>query len=397
MYRNISSCNALASAVESFTQLPRPQFKYLRHTKTPSSYLQSYLQSYLRSVSTRRASTNDNPDSRSRQENHKLPIMSSGEFRYQGFSYGPFNPTAPVFIPFQHHGHQTTIRGVGTDTGVLLHQASQASTSAAQNTSSQPVSLHPLWYILYSLTSYSNGVVANKRFRPRSPKQPPSAASGGIPEPTPEYLMLASLPPFILPYTRRILVVIDLNGTLLFRPSRTNPTSFIERPHARVFLSYCIEVFNVVIWSSAKPNNVYSMCKQLMTEEQLSRVVAIWGRDRFNLSRSDYTKRVDCYKRLTTLWADPAIAASHPDAENGARWSQKDTVLVDDSVEKARSEPYNLVEIPEFKGNPREDDRVLPQVHDYLNECSRQADISTYMRVSPFRAVPLQKPVPIQQ
>ncbi|KAI1415167.1 HAD-like protein [Hypoxylon sp. FL1857] len=217
---------------------------------------------------------------------------------------------------------------------------------------------------------------------------PPSAASGGIPEPTQEYLRYASIPPFILPHPRPILVVIDLNGTLLHRPSRHHPTSFVERPFARTFLGYCISVFKVVFWSSAKLHNVEQMCKQLLTPEQLEKVVAIWGRDRFGLTEEDYMQRVQCYKRLSTLWNDEQIAASHPDAALGKRWSQADTLLIDDSVEKARSEPYNLVRIPEFKGDEEEKGYILPQVHDYINECSRQADISTFIHSRPFKEDP---------
>ncbi|KAL7625021.1 hypothetical protein AAE478_004235 [Parahypoxylon ruwenzoriense] len=220
-------------------------------------------------------------------------------------------------------------------------------------------------------------------------KAQPSAESGGIPSPTAEYLLQASLPPFSLPYARNILVVIDLNGTLLYRPNRRrSPSSFVERPHARTFLSYCVNTFSVAIWSSARPANVARMCQQLLKPEDFERVVAVWGRDHFGLSPADYNERVQCYKRLSMLWADPVIAASHPEKAAGKRWSQRDTVLVDDSLEKGRSEPYNLIEIPEFSGDENDKDYILPQVHDYLNECSRQVDISTYIKNQPFRVTP---------
>jgi hypothetical protein len=130
------------------------------------------------------------------------------------------------------------------------------------------------------------------------------------------------------------------------------------------------------------------MCKQLISPEDATKVIAVWGRDRFGLSSGDYIQRVQCYKRLSVLWNDPIVAASHPLAANGEKWSQLNTVLVDDSLEKAKSEPYNLVQIPEFEGNAMEPGFVLPQVHDYLNECSRQANISAYMKSMPFKVKP---------
>ncbi|KAI0205387.1 HAD-like domain-containing protein [Astrocystis sublimbata] len=216
----------------------------------------------------------------------------------------------------------------------------------------------------------------------------PSAESGGVPDPTAKYLRIASQPPFLLPQPRNILVVVDLNGTLLHRPSRHAPTRFIERPNAQPFLSYCVNTFTVVVWSSARSQNVVNMCNQLLSPEDKAKVVAVWSRDNFGLSKSDYNSRVQCYKRLTALWNNPVVAASHPLAASGEKWNQLNTVLVDDSMEKARSEPFNLIQIPEFEGHAQEPGFVLPQVHDYLNACSQQANISAYMKTQPFRMKP---------
>jgi len=214
----------------------------------------------------------------------------------------------------------------------------------------------------------------------------PSAESGGVPDPTPQYIAQAALPSIILPEPRPILVVLDLNGTLLYRAFR-NRAKYIARPHAEPFLAYSASRFRLVIWSSAQPRNVVTMCSRLLTPEARQSVVAIWARDKFGLTRDDYTARTQCYKRLSLLWNDAQIAASHPLAASGGRWDQTNTVLVDDSVEKARSEPYNLVEIPEFHG----DDaglggaEVLPQVHDYLNTLAWRSNISAYIRENKFK------------
>lgn len=212
----------------------------------------------------------------------------------------------------------------------------------------------------------------------------PSAESGGIPNPTPEYLKLASEPPARLESPKPILIVLDLNGTLLHRPTK-NPRAFVARPHALTFINYLLSRFWVAVWSSAQPANVGAMIDNLIEDKaQRDRLVAIWGRDRFGLSRHDYTQRVQVYKRLTRLWVDPEVAASHPGVARGERWDQSNTVLVDDSTEKARSEPHNLVRVPEFVGNLYETPQVLPQVHDYLNELSFQANVSSYIRATPF-------------
>lgn len=213
---------------------------------------------------------------------------------------------------------------------------------------------------------------------------PPSQASGGVPDPTPEYLALASQPPFLLPQPRSLLVIVDLNGTLLHRPGR-DPVHFVERPFARSFLSYIVNTFTVVIWSSARRENVGAMCRQLLSPKDHTKLVAIWDRNNFGLSKTDFDMRVLCYKRLTALWNDPVVAASHPD---GGKWSQLNTVLVDDTTEKARSEPFNLVQVPEFSFEAKKADVVLPQVHEYLNQCSQQANVSAYIKGQPFQVDP---------
>ncbi|KAF2969345.1 hypothetical protein GQX73_g4204 [Xylaria multiplex] len=194
---------------------------------------------------------------------------------------------------------------------------------------------------LNTTTMGSRQPQASKGIRIRDQTIQPSPESGGIPDPTPEYLALASHPPFVLPQPRNILVVVDLNGTLLHRPNRHDPTRFVERPFARSFLSYCVNTFRVVIWSSARPDNVKKNV------------------------RATINARRPCqgYRDLG-LWNDPVIAASHPMAANGEKWSQLNTVLVDDSIDKARSEPFNLIQIPEFigRGGREREERFIGMV-----------------------------------
>jgi hypothetical protein len=180
----------------------------------------------------------------------------------------------------------------------------------------------------------------------------------------------------------------DLNGTLLYRPNKRNPFNFIQRPHAREFLNYCIDTFHVAIWSSARPENVDKMVAQLLSPAQRAKCVVIWARDQLGLCPADYSARVQVYKRLGVIWNDPHVLASHPVAAHGQRWDQTNTVLVDDSIEKGRSEPYNILQLPEFEGLKTEPLDVLPQVHDYLNTLCYQANISSYIRDRPFQVNP---------
>ncbi|KAJ4328036.1 hypothetical protein N0V84_001566 [Fusarium piperis] len=223
-----------------------------------------------------------------------------------------------------------------------------------------------------------------RQSRAPSPTKTPSKESGGVPNPTPQYLAQAHLEPHRLAQPRRILIVMDLNGTLLHRPNKRRPFHFVERPYAKAFLSYCLDTFHVAIWSSARPDNVSKMVDQLLTPEQRERCLFVWGRDTFGLCKADYDAKVQVYKRLTSVWSDPRITA----AQAGGKWDQTNTILVDDSLEKGRSEPFNLLQIPEFSGLSAEVPNVLPQVHDYLNDLAHEADISRFVRQSPFKLDP---------
>ncbi|KAI1126060.1 HAD-like domain-containing protein [Nemania abortiva] len=316
-----------------------------------------------------------------------ISIMSAGSAGYTdptGYSAylaynaaaATFNPLAPSFNPPPQSQPTSYLLPLG-EANAIVPDSAPAQSSLAPN----PQEQNPH-------TSAHSRRSPSLKAAQRDKIIQPSLKSGGVPDPTQEYLTLASHPPFLLPQPRNMLVVVDLNGTLLHRPSRHSPTRFVERPYARPFLSYCVNTFTVVIWSSARPRNVSNMCNQLLTPEDRAKVVAVWNRDSFGLSKADYNQRVQCYKRLTALWNDPDVAASHPMAASGEKWSQLNTVLVDDSIEKARSEPFNLLQIPEFFGNAKEAGFVLPQVHDYLNDCSQQANVSSYIKGQPFKIKP---------
>lgn len=288
-----------------------------------------------------------------------LPQPGSDQAQQPNFNHF-FSPPIPpaFFMPMPNANHQQQVN----TTTMPIHQPSHV-----RNENERPQS--------------TNGGGGGKANRPSI--QPPSRESGGIPDPTPAYLVRASFLPQRRAHPGPLLVVIDLNGTVLHRPSSKQSSRFLARRHAPEFVRYCVRTFWVVIWSSARPENVFRMVDQLLPPDDLRQVVAVWGREKFNLTVADYNARTQCYKRLTTLWGDPVVRATYPYQEGC--WNQGNTVLIDDSAEKARSEPHNAITLPEFTGDVNEGMDVLPGVHDYLNELCYQEDVSAYMRANPFK------------
>ncbi|KAL9102909.1 MAG: hypothetical protein Q9163_002001 [Psora crenata] len=198
------------------------------------------------------------------------------------------------------------------------------------------------------------------------------------PNPTAAYLSQAEIPPTRLPTPQRLLLVLDLNGTLLSR--KIGSTQYTPRSSLTDFLEYCCSNHSVLIWSSATPHNVNGICAQLFTSEQRTRLVGQWGRDTFGLTPGQYKKRVQVYKRLSRIWDSPHLLKyPHPHTAKGESWGQHNTVLIDDSAEKAASEPYNCIKVPEFTSNSKEKEDLLAQVVGWLEEARRWGDVSAFV------------------
>lgn len=199
------------------------------------------------------------------------------------------------------------------------------------------------------------------------------------PTPTQAYMQHTLKPAQTLASPRPLLVILDLNGTLLVRQKFGGSNPFIARPRVEDFLAYLFANHVVMVWSSARPNNVDSMLSNLLTPEQRDEIVAVWARDKLRLTPEMYDKKVQVYKQLSWVWSDASIRGKKP-------WSQADTVLIDDSAEKAAAEPYNMIELEEFEAKPEQMKMdVLDQVREYLENLKWQHDVSSYIKRHPFK------------
>ena len=207
------------------------------------------------------------------------------------------------------------------------------------------------------------------------------------PKPSQNYMMQAHNAPVQLTSPQRLLLILDLNGTLLFRPNAS--TTFTPRPCLEEFLNYSCANHSILIWSSAKPYNVKGVCEQLFTPKQREALLGEWGRDTLDLTAQQYASRVQVYKRLDKVWNDPKIEASHPGSKQSGTWGQHNTLLIDDSAIKASAQPYNHIEVPEYiRSNKKREGAnktaVLAQVVGYVEEARRWSDVSAFVRRRKF-------------
>ncbi|KAJ9612525.1 hypothetical protein H2200_004122 [Cladophialophora chaetospira] len=181
--------------------------------------------------------------------------------------------------------------------------------------------------------------------RPNWNKEVPGPAA---PTPTKEYKRDAEFDPVVRPEPQKLLVVLDLNGTLLVRPNKRKPQNIIVRPGVPALLDYLFRNHVVMIYSSAKPQNCAAMIDKFFLPDQRAILAAVWARDKLGLTQIQYDSKVQVYKKLEPIWQDQRIQNR---AEPGKRWDHSNTVLVDDSQLKALAQPHNLLQVPEFLNN----------------------------------------------
>jgi hypothetical protein len=239
---------------------------------------------------------------------------------------------------------------------------------------------------------------------PALPQSPQRARSKTPPVPVPaatlQYLNQASLKPEEVPSKRPLLIILDLNGTLIHRKVRKFPPKFTKRAGMDHFLAALIKNYKVMVWSSSQPATVNAVCEQIFPGAMHDGLVAAWGRDEFGLTSRQYNNKIQVYKELHKVWQEPSIQGAFPGNEHlrtaknlksnqkkaanlpaGQRWDQTNTILVDDSKLKALSEPFNILEIPEFNDNPDVDEsKIFAKVLHCLDICARHDDASKVLR-----------------
>ena len=205
-----------------------------------------------------------------------------------------------------------------------------------------------------------------------------------VPKPKREYLSQSLDQPQQLPSPQPLLVILDLNGTLGYRKSRTS-TRFRQRYELQPFLKTLLEKYKVMIWSSSQPATVDMVCTRIFHRDQRSSLVAEWDRTKFGLTDLQYNEKVQVYKQLETVWGDNAIQASYPEKlglklQGKSFWDQSNTVLVDDSALKAASQPFNILQVPEYRGFDEERD-ILFEVLVKLDILARYDDVTKVLQL----------------
>lgn len=220
----------------------------------------------------------------------------------------------------------------------------------------------------------------DSRSRTKSPQAPETTAA---------YRLQAHKEPLRLSAPRKLLVVLDLNGTLLYRSRRK---SVHMRPGVTPLLDYLFSNHVVMVYTSATPDTATHLVDQFLHPKYRTQLAALWARDQLDLTKEQFAIKVQVYKRLEKIWQDESIQKT---AGTGNMWDQSNTVLVDDSKLKASAQPHNLIQVTEYtaeqdpskvqsedKHNQRHQIQqdIMQQLQMKLEELKYQEDVSRLIR-----------------
>lgn len=142
---------------------------------------------------------------------------------------------------------------------------------------------------------------------------------------------------------------------------------------------YVAKCHKIMIWSSARPLKVRDRCARLFEQAGLPVPGLIWDRSHFGLTAQQYEAHVQVYKQLSMVWESAEVRA----VGGSTIFDQTNTILVDDTIEKAASEPHNILLINEF--TPQQTQYCeLGQVVQYLEKVRCYSNVSAYMKEHPF-------------
>ena len=156
------------------------------------------------------------------------------------------------------------------------------------------------------------------------------------PKPDPAYIALAeqSSIPSCNPATSRKLLVLDLNGTLLFRAARSHRRghtyhgegsafaaprlrTVYPRPYIPAFRAYLFAPetrawLDTMVWSSAQPHSVEDMVSRAFADHA-NELVAVWDRKSLGLTQEQYR---ECFSSPSVLLAFFCLYPTFPGTDN---------------------------------------------------------------------------------
>ncbi|CAJ0842569.1 13234_t:CDS:2 [Entrophospora sp. SA101] len=152
-------------------------------------------------------------------------------------------------------------------------------------------------------------------------------------------------------------------GSLTTTPLTKASTTPIEKPPLMLIV---LDLNGTLVYRDAQRINVNKMVKEIFGNDDSNKLLEIWSRDKFPLTNKEYHSKCLTIKDL----------------------EMTNTILIDDSPLKAQLQPYNAIHLKEFNrelfhnGN----DSELLNVIEYLELLKCQSNISHFIKHRPYNS-----------
>ncbi|KAK1352937.1 ubiquitin-like domain-containing CTD phosphatase 1 [Heracleum sosnowskyi] len=192
--------------------------------------------------------------------------------------------------------------------------------------------------------------------------------------------------------SRRKLLVLDINGLLadIVEPIPRGNETFLrvgrkavfKRPHCEDFMLFCLERFDVGIWSSRTKENVDSILARLLGYDIRFQLKFCWGQSNCtvtNFKTRESGNKFVMYKEIKKL---SAIGG----------YDESNTLLVDDTPYKTYKNPPNTAIFPNtYNYKNLEDDSLGPEgdLRVYLEGLALAENVQEYVKNHPFGQRPI--------
>ncbi|GAB2303389.1 hypothetical protein Dimus_037380 [Dionaea muscipula] len=198
---------------------------------------------------------------------------------------------------------------------------------------------------------------------------------------------------------RKKLVILALNGFLVYRTHRYRgkiPRNRMhdglfdnhlvyKRPFCQDFMNFCLQRFEIGLWSSGKEHNVYGVLDCVLKELR-KRLLFVWDEDKrsyYGFKSVENKHKPLFFKELKKVWE----MIKPPDKRGRGSYSASNTLLIDEDPCKGLLNPPNTGIYPE----PYDPDNLADDLLDpkkglglYLDGLAEAEDVQAYVEAHPF-------------
>ena len=159
----------------------------------------------------------------------------------------------------------------------------------------------------------------------------------------------------------------------LFKSKNGAPFIYFIRNYTPLLLNYCLENFNVGIWSVGGYNYIIPLLKELLTENQYKKLNLIISSKKRNDKYVEYYDDKNKQTFKIDMLNDKPIKPLEYLFDNYKNFNAKNTILIDDSSFNISVNPLNSIYVPKYC--LKESDNYLFKVYQWLDKHGKKKDI----------------------